>query len=91
MNKLILNGVRFSARRELDQGGEDGYITATDDPYTDAGEVNTIVVGKRLRIGSISGRFLLLSTVQEILEVNEQKTECRIRTRNSVYTIKKVS
>lgn len=88
--KVTLKGTRFSARRESDQMGEEGtFLVATDDLYSaSVGEANTIVVGKRLLVGSASGRYILLSTVQEVLEVNEEKTLCRIRTRNSVYTIK---
>lgn len=87
--QVTLVGNMFSVRKDEDQSGEEGpWLAATDYPGHELGQDKTIVVGKRLLVGSVLGPYILLSTVQEILEVNEEKTVCRIRTRNSVYTIK---
>lgn len=99
MTVLELKPGRYSLVRESDGAGDSGprlIPTKWNGRFWEGdGKNGTIEIGKGLECGSITARsysaqdFWACTEVQEILEVNEDKTEVKVRTRSgSIYTVK---
>ena len=94
MDRVKLNGGRYSLYRERDGAGDSGMMLEAIDP--DTGEVvshGEIIIGHSIKCGSPLARtfgsdWWITTPVTEILEVNEEKTEARVKTGNSIYKVK---
>lgn len=88
---IKLKGNAFRLRRELDQMGDESRALKTIDPTTGAtiGELNEVHIGGRLLIGVPNAtRWWLTSIVTEFLEVSDDLTYLRFKTKNSIYTLR---
>jgi hypothetical protein len=94
MNKVVLNGSQFSLRRDTDGAGDSGPMFNSINPKTEEMTHGVVQVGDCLQCGSVSARsysyqdWWCTTPVTEILEVNEDNTEVKVKTNNSYYTIR---
>ena len=100
MKEIRLDGIKGRLTRERDGAGDAGYFYAFDIEESEDGvrEINQengkIVVGKHVFCGAIfasmfgADTYWMTTKVSEILEVNEDKTFCRFKTGNSIYSLK---
>lgn len=89
---------KYALKRDSDGVGDSGpsLVSIGWDEKTDKAVYNRneIVVGCLVECGSITARsysaqdYWRTSVVTEILSVNEDKSEVKFKTRNSVYTCK---
>lgn len=102
MKSVVLKPGRFSIQRERDGAGDSGpmwrlfdydkSVEAVDYFWIEDAEPGEIRIGCGIRCGSINGRsfsgqdWWQTTGVTEILEVNDDKTEVKFKTGNSIYT-----
>ena len=92
LDRISLNGKRFSLKRETDQAGDYGSILISQDKNRHpVGENGEIIVGYYLECGSPFPRsfstqdYWLTTEVQEIHPIDKKKV--RIKTKNSWYIV----
>jgi hypothetical protein len=96
MKEVKLKSGRYSLKKEGGRGDSGNMWSLYDGEKTmDTGEYHwldvpagTIRVGCGIRVMSLSSRDLIqCSPVTEILEVNEDKTQAKVKTQNSIYIV----
>lgn len=90
MKSVTLKPGRYRCFRE-DGFGDVGFMFRPQSPTTNrfVGKPRQIQVGKRQFCGNLN-TWIVTSQVIEILEVNKEKTFCRFKTLNSIYTVEVV-
>ncbi len=96
METIKIKGSRFSVSRESDGAGDSGPMLVPFDRVTwkEIGENGTIEIGKSIRCGSVHARtmqaqdYWTTTDVCEVLERADDDSWVKVKTANSVYTIR---
>lgn len=92
--KLNTKGGRYSLTRESDGFGDSGPMLNCLDLHGNIVSTGEIKIGHMVQCGSAWARsyadqdWVRTSVITEILEVNRTRTEVKVKTVNSIYTIK---
>lgn len=97
MKSVQMKGSRFSIERESDGRGDYGMLYPTEDDSKLEKRVGLINVGQSVFCGAWratmfgADTYWITTKVTEILEVNDDKTEVKFKTGNSIYIAKSLN